>query len=58
MTQFLESLNGPVPAIYDDFVFWMTLYQFQLGFKTGFQDKVTKAYHDLYAGLHPKGTSQ
>jgi hypothetical protein len=56
MTQFLESLNGRVPAIYDDFVFWMTLYQFQLGFKTGFQDKVRKAYDDLYATLHPKAT--
>jgi hypothetical protein len=41
MRAFLKELNGEaVPSRYDTFVFWMTLYQYQVGEQTKFLDKI------------------
>jgi hypothetical protein len=57
MQNFLAELNGPVPSRLDSFVFWMTLYQYQIGEKTGFPSKIRKAFADLYAEVHPESAS-
>jgi hypothetical protein len=56
MEDFLSELNGKIPSRYDGFVFWMTLYQYQVGEQTGFQDEIRKAYHQLEAEFPPEST--
>jgi hypothetical protein len=58
MKNFLAELNGPVPSRLDLFVFWMTLYQYQVGEKTGFPSQIRKAFADLYAEFHPEPAPQ
>jgi hypothetical protein len=52
MENFLTELNGPVPARLDSFVYRMTLYQVQVGEKTGFPSKIRKVHADLLHALH------
>jgi hypothetical protein len=58
MVQFLKELNGAVPSWYDTFVFRMTLYDYQVGGKTGFKDKIRDVHKALVGKFHPKAESQ
>jgi hypothetical protein len=54
MEQFLGRLNNRVPSRYDSFVFWMILYQYQVGEKTGFLEKIDAVHKQLMSKFGPK----